>query len=201
MKTNKTAVCTTALIAINVIIFFLFSILGKETDALFLLEHGAMYEPYILERHEYYRLLTSMFLHFGIDHLVNNMIMLGALGFYLESAVGSVRFLLIYFIGGIGGTVLSLAVNHSSGMPAISAGASGAVFALMGALLCAVIQKRGLFGRISRRGMIVMVVLSLYFGFTSTGVDNAAHLGGLLCGFLLQMILRFPSVKKAKTVT
>jgi rhomboid protease GluP len=64
-----------------------------------------------------------------------------------------------------------------------------------------VIQKRGLFGRISRRGMIVMVVLSLYFGFTSTGVDNAAHLGGLLCGFLLQMILRFPSVKKAKTVT
>lgn len=72
---------------------------------------------------------------------------------------------------------------------AVSAGASGAVFGLMGALVCAAIQRRGYVGRLDKRGLILMVVLSLYFGLTSSGVDNAAHIGGLLCGFFLQIIL------------
>lgn len=189
MKQEQKAVCTVGLIVINVGIFFILMLLGKSEDTMFLLEHGAMYEPYVIEGHEYYRLLTSMFLHFGIEHLMNNMVMLGALGWNLEMETGKIRFLLIYFLSGIGGNVFSLLMNQSAGRDVISAGASGAVFGLMGALVMVVIRNKGHVGRLSKRGILVMVVLSLYFGLTSTGVDNMAHIGGLVCGFIIEAIL------------
>ena len=80
----------------------------------------------------------------------------------------------------------------SAGESAVSAGASGAVFGLMGALLYVVIANRGRLGQLSGRGMIFMVVLSLYFGLTSSGVDNMAHIGGLICGFIFAVILYRP---------
>lgn len=189
MKSNQKAVVTTTLIGINAVVFTILMVLGKTEDTMFILEHGAMYEPYIIESHEYYRLVTSMFLHFGIDHLINNMVMLGALGWNLELETGKIRFLLIYFISGIGGNICSLVLNQLKGAAVVSAGASGAIFGLMGALVCAAIQRRGYVGRLNRRGLIFMVVLSLYFGLTGSGIDNAAHIGGLVCGFLLQAIL------------
>lgn len=189
MRQEQKAVCTVSLIVVNIGIFIIFMLLGKAEDTLFLLEHGAMYEPYVVEGGEYYRLVTSLFLHFGIQHLLNNMVMLGALGWNLELETGRIRFLIIYFVSGIGGNILSLVLNQLSGRNVISAGASGAVFGLMGALLCVVIRRKGHVGRLNRRGVILMVILSLYFGFTSSGVDNAAHIGGLVCGFLLEAIL------------
>ena len=89
----------------------------------------------------------------------------------------------------MGGNICSLIYHVKEGTYVISAGASGAVFGLMGALVCAALQRRGYIGRLNKRGLIFMVILSLYFGLTSTGVDNAAHIGGLICGFLLQVIL------------
>ena len=70
----------------------------------------------------------------------------------------------------------------------VSAGASGAIFGLMGGVLWIVFANRGRLGTLSGRGMLIMVVLSLYFGFTSTGVDNLAHVGGLVCGFLTAIL-------------
>lgn len=133
-----------------------------------------------------------MFLHFGITHLMNNMVMLGALGWNLEVEIGKIRFIIIYFISGLGGNILSLIAGISAGEVVVSAGASGAVFGLMGALLYVVIANRGRLGRLSGRGMIFMVILSLYFGLTSSGVDNMAHIGGLICGFFLAVILYRP---------
>lgn len=189
MKQERKAVVTISFIVMNAIVFGILMILGKTEDTQFILEHGAMYEPYVMENHEYYRLVTSMFLHFGIDHLMNNMVMLGALGWNLEFEIGKLRFFLIYMLSGIGGNLCSLFFHLKEGTVAVSAGASGAVFGLMGALVCAAIQRRGYVGRLDKRGLILMVVLSLYFGLTSSGVDNAAHIGGLLCGFFLQIIL------------
>ena len=140
----------------------------------------------------YYRIFTCMFLHFGITHLMNNMVMLGALGWNLELEIGKLRFIIIYFLSGIGGNILSLIAAISAGESAVSAGASGAVFGLMGALLYVVIANRGRLGQLSGRGMIFMVVLSLYFGLTSSGVDNMAHIGGLICGFIFAVILYRP---------
>lgn len=180
---------TTSLIVMNAVVFIILLLLGKTEDTQFILEHGAMYEPYVIEQHEYYRLVTSMFLHFGINHLMNNLIMLGALGWNLEIEIGKIKFLLIYLLSGIGGNLCSLLVNQMKGIMVVSAGASGAIFGLMGALVCAAIQRRGYVGRLNKRGLIFMAVFSLYFGLTSGGVDNAAHIGGLVCGFLLQAIL------------
>lgn len=102
--------------------------------------------------------------------------------------IGSFKFLLIYFVSGIGANLISLAMDFYTGNLAVSAGASGAIFGLLGALLWVVIRNRGKVGRLTGRGMLFMVLLSLYFGFTSTGVDNAAHVGGLICGFLTAVL-------------
>lgn len=181
--------CTTGLIVINVLVFFLLSLRGDTESGYFMLQYGAMYEPLVTEGHEYYRLITSLFLHFGIQHLLNNMVMMGALGYQLENEIGRIKFLLIYFISGIGGNLCSLYWNVSHGEQVISAGASGAIFGLMGALLYIVAVNRGRLGRLSGRGMLIMVALSLYFGLTSSGVDNSAHIGGLICGILITVLL------------
>lgn len=189
MRRQPQAVCTTGLMVINVLVFFLLSLRGDTESGYFMLQYGAMYEPLVTEGHEYYRLITSLFLHFGIQHLLNNMVMLGALGYQLENEIGRIKFLLIYFISGIGGNLCSLYWNVSHGEQVISAGASGAIFGLMGALLYIVAVNRGRLGRLSGRGMLIMVALSLYFGLTSSGVDNSAHVGGLICGILITVLL------------
>ena len=189
MKQKPEALCTTVIIVINVAVFLILSLFGDTEDDVFMLQHGAMYEPMVTQQHEFYRIFTSMFLHFGITHLLNNMVLLGALGWNLELEIGKMRFLIIYLVSGIGGNLLSLYFGISAETYAVSAGASGAIFGLMGALLYVVIANRGRLGRLSGRGMLFMVILSLYFGFTSSGVDNWAHIGGLITGFVMAVIL------------
>lgn len=92
MRRKPEAFCTTVLIVINVAVFLILSMLGDTEDAAFMLQHGAMYEPFITEGQEYYRIFTCMFLHFGITHLMNNMVMLGALGWNLELEIGKASF-------------------------------------------------------------------------------------------------------------
>ena len=189
MRQRPEAVCTIILIAVNVTVFFILSLFGDTEDAVFMMQHGAMYSDFVIQEHEYYRLFTCLFLHFGIEHLLNNMVILGALGWNLELQTGKIRFLLIYFGSGLFGNVVSLIFHGAAQEYTVSAGASGAIFGLMGALLWVVITNHGRLGRLSGRGMLVMVALSLYFGLSSSGVDNYAHIGGLVCGFLLALIL------------
>lgn len=189
MKQSPQAVCTIVLIGVNVAVFFVLSLFGDTEDALFMLQHGAMYDYLVIHDHEFYRLFTCLFLHFGIEHLLNNMVILGALGWNLEIETGRIRFLLIYFGSGLFGNIVSLVFHRAAQEQAVSAGASGAIFGLMGALLWVVIANHGRLGRLSGRGMLFMVALSLYFGLSSSGVDNYAHIGGLVCGFLMAMLL------------
>lgn len=181
--------CTILLIVINVVVFFALSFQGMTENVMFMLDKGAMYVPYVLEYGEYYRMVTSVFLHFGFDHLINNMISLGFLGWQLEQEVGKIKFLLIYFISGIAGNVLSGVWELFTGDYAVSAGASGAVFGIIGALLYIAMRNYGRIGDVSGRGLVFMVVLTLYHGFTSTGVDNFAHIGGFITGFVLGVLL------------
>ena len=180
---------TVMLAAVNVIIYLWLSFGGATEDAGYMLEHGAMYVPYILEQGKYSCLLTSMFLHFGFRHLINNMFMLLVIGSNLEPEMGTARFLITYMASGLAGNVLSGFLDYRTGEYTVSAGASGAIFGLIGALLYVVIRNQGNVRNISGRGIVVMVVLSLYFGFASTGVDNAAHVGGLAAGFFLAVLL------------
>ena len=133
-----------------------------------------------------------MFLHFGIAHLLNNMLVLFVLGSRLERAAGKIRFLVIYLLGGVAGNVISLLLELDSGDYSVSAGASGAVFAVMGAMIYIVVRNRGWLEDLSWRQIVVMALFSLYFGFASSGVDNAAHVGGLISGGILAVILYHP---------
>lgn len=187
---------TVVLILINILVFIAVEFTGTSQDAWHVLNYGAAYTPYIVEKGEVYRLFTSMFLHFGIEHLVNNMLVLFVLGSRLEQVIGRIRFLLIYLLGGIAGNILSLILELRTQDFSVSAGASGAVFAVMGAMIYVVIRNKGWLGDLSMRQILIMAAFSLYFGFTSSGVDNAAHIGGLLAGFVLAVLLWHPSRKK-----
>ncbi len=180
---------TVLLAAVNVIVFLALSIQGMTEDAEFMLHHGAMYVPYVAEGDEYYRLFTCMFLHFGFEHLMNNMVVLLIVGWNLEMAVGKVKYLFLYIGSGLCGNVISAIWDIRTGEYAVSAGASGAVFGMIGALLYVALRNRGRIGDISGRGIAFMVIVTLYYGFSNTGVDNAAHVGGLLSGFLLAVLL------------
>jgi len=126
---------------------------------------------------EYYRLITSMFLHVNIMHIAFNMLALWQVGLVLESRLGKFKFAVIYFLSGISGGLLSVYMNEPM---AFSVGASGAVFGLFGAYVA-----------ISRRlnadanGMLVMIAINLGLGFVVPNIDWHGHVGGLVAGFLL----------------
>lgn len=186
---------TTALVVANVLIFIILSIFGDVYDSGYMAAHGALVWSAVVEQHEYYRLLTCTFLHFGLEHLLSNMLMLLLIGYRLERIVGKVRYLLIYLFSGLGSSLLSLffTLRSSAGAVVVSAGASGAIFGVMGGLLVLLYKdwragSREYVEEIRLDGIILMVVASIFCGFFSYGVDNMGHLGGLLTGIVVTAI-------------
>lgn len=192
MKELKKEPVTAILILINVLIFFIVDLNGSSLNTQNMLRWGAAYTPFILQQGQIYRIFTCIFLHFGIEHLVNNMLVLFALGQRMERVLGKGRFLMLYLMGGIGGNLLSLYVEIKKQEYAVSAGASGAVFAVMGAMIYIVLHDKGKVEDLSAKQIIIMAVFSVYLGIVSDGVDNAAHIGGLISGFFLSTILYHP---------
>lgn len=186
---SRIPVVSAALAVVNVIVFLILTVQGDTENPVFMLEHGAIYPELVLQGGEWYRLFTCMFLHFGVEHLMNNMVILIVAGMQLEHALGKIRYLLLYLISGVGSSLLSLTVMTKTGDLAVAAGASGAVFGIIGALLWVAVRNRGKFENLTTRGLIIMIALCLYYGFTSTGVDNWGHIGGLLTGFVLCILL------------
>ena len=168
MEELKKEPVTVFLILINMLVFVITELTGGTEDTMHMLQCGAAYTPAIIQG-EYYRIFTSMFLHFGMQHLANNMLVLFVLGGRLERTTGKLKYLLIYLLGGAGGNLLCvfLELNHRDF--AVSAGASGAVFAVMGAMIYAVIRGKGHIEDLSARQVVIMAAFSLYFGFTSEG--------------------------------
>lgn len=152
---------------------------------------GANSAAAVLLDREYWRLLTAPFLHGGITHLGFNMLALWAAGRQLSRLLGNAQFLLVYLATALCGSAASL---HFAGQTSVSVGASGAVFGVLGALLAASFQYRHrLPPHDSRRlwaGLGLFVVYSLVHGFTQSNVDNAAHVGGLVAGLALGLLLK-----------
>ena len=192
MEEIKKEPVTVLLILINTLIFLVVEFTGGSGNGQHMLECGAAYAPLILEQGQWYRMFSSMFLHFGAPHLINNMLVLFVLGQRLEPVTGKIKFFLIYIFGGLGGNMLSLFLDMYAGNASLSAGASGAVFAVMGGMIYVIIRHRGRVADLTVRQMLIMAAFSLYFGFASEGVDNVAHIGGLLSGFLIAVILYHP---------
>ena len=180
----KKPIITVSLIIINVIVFILMYILGKGSQDVFtLIKFGAFQKDLILGG-EYYRLITSAFLHIGIFHLLFNCYALYVIGRQLESFLGKIKFLIIYLVSALCGSLMSMIFPIS-----ISAGASGAIFGLLGSLLYFGYNYRVYLGTVLKSQIIPLILINLIFGFMVSGINNAAHIGGLIGGILITMSL------------
>jgi rhomboid protease GluP len=182
------------LIGLNVAIFALMALLGVSpfnptVGQLF--AWGANYGPATLGG-QWWRLLSSTFVHGGIIHLALNMQCLWQLGKLAERLYGNWVFLALYILSGLGGSIASLWWDPG----AVSVGASGAIFGIAGGLVAFLYLGKLPIPRAATRGILsstmIFVGYNLLFGFTSSGIDNAAHVGGLLTGTLVGALLTRP---------
>jgi len=184
------------LIALNVLVYAAMCLKGispthpTPTDVI---PWGADFGPLTLTG-EWWRILTSTFLHFGILHIAMNMYILYQVGPFTELLYGRLRFLLLYLLAGLGGSIVSLAVHPLS----VGAGASGAIFGVYGALLAFLVVQRGVIPPSRSRAIAqsagIFLVYNLFFGLASRTTDLSAHGGGFVVGFLAGCLLARPAV-------
>ncbi|GAA4403759.1 rhomboid family intramembrane serine protease [Quisquiliibacterium transsilvanicum] len=182
---------TQAIVVANVAIWLAMLATGTDPmrpDVQSLIDWGANLLPLTVDQP--WRLMTATILHAGLVHLGFNMWVLWDAGRIAERFYGSLQFLLIYLISGLFGSLASLFFAARTG---VSVGASGAIFGVVGALLAALFTKQsklppGLAASM-RSSMLLFVGYSLFMGFISSFIDNAAHIGGLLSGFAAAVIL------------
>jgi len=173
-------VATQALIILNVIVFIAEEAaggpLGTGTGGQ-VLAKGALYGPAIVHQHEYWRILTSGFLHEGVTHIFINMLSLYFVGSVLEPAIGRVNFVAVYFASLLAGSFGALLFQPQ----AVTVGASGAIFGIFGALIV-VARARGI--SIWQSGLGVVLVLNLLLTIGIKGISIGGHLGGLIAGLI-----------------
>ena len=180
---RRDARLTYALMTVNVVVLIAMQLSGGSTNPDVLLAFGAMFGPRIADG-EYWRLLTAMFLHVGFIHLAFNVFGLWVFGRIVEGVFGPLRFALIYVLAGLCGSVVSYLLNPVT----IAAGASGAVFGIIGALAAYFAAQRHVLGQMAQQnlyGLLVLGAVNLIFGLLTPGIDNWAHLGGFGGGFAL----------------
>ncbi len=139
---------------------------------------------YFITSGQYYRLITGIFCHASIWHLVFNMYALYIIGMQLESFLGKYKYLAIYLLSGLSGSLLSILFSSN-----YSVGASGAIFGLMGSLLYFGYHYRVYLDSVVKSQIIPLILINLIIGFSFTGIDNFAHIGGLVGGILSTMAL------------
>ncbi len=186
---------TVALVAINVIVFLLLTATGGSEDSVNLYRWGAKYGPAIAEG-EWWRLVLPIFMHIGFFHLLTNSIGLLIFGSMAERLLGSPAYLAIYLITGVLGNVASFIAS-----PALGAGASGAVFGVIGAFGVYLLLNRQVMGEVARQALTsvaFIVVLNIVIGFVTAGIDNAAHVGGLFAGMAMSYLV---SPRQRMTIT
>lgn len=173
---------TLGIIFINFVMFMLMYMFGKgSTDAYTLVKFGALYKPLVLKG-EFFRLVTTAFLHIGVVHLLVNNYSLYVIGSQLESFLGKAKFIFVYLISAICGSLMSIVFSSN-----VSAGASGAIFGLLGSLLYFGYNYRVFLGNVLKSQIIPLIILNLGLGFMISGIDNAAHIGGLIGGIVSTM--------------
>ncbi len=178
---NNFPMITYWLIAINVILYVIPILFGQYNN---LINGYCVWGPAIRDG-QYYRLLTGIFLHGGIFHLLFNCYALYVIGSQVENYLSKFKFLVIYLVAGISGSLFSMIFGGNYA----SIGASGAIFGLMGALVYFGYHYRVYLGNVVKSQIIPLIVLNLMLGFFMTGIDNFAHIGGLIGGTLISIAL------------
>ena len=182
---------THTLISINILIFAIMFLIGGNSvitnpSTNLLLNFGASYSQLVFEYGEVWRLFTSNYLHIGLAHLLFNMWCLYSIGLELEEFMGSPFFLITYTLSGISGSFISCLYYTSMGQNVVSAGASGAIFGIAGALLVVALYIGSKYNRnqfnYDYSSLMFFIGFNIIYGLRVPGIDNGAHLGGLLFG-------------------
>lgn len=186
---------TYALIAINVLVFAAMVASGvsfTQPTALDVANWGGDFGPLTVGANQWWRLLTSCFLHFGIIHIGFNMYVLFQIGPFIEMAFGRTRYLLIYFFAGLGGSLVSVFVHPMT----VGAGASGAIFGLYGAVFAFLLRNRRTLDPAVTNSIAksagIFVLYNVVYGSITRTTDLSAHFGGLVTGFVVGMLLIRP---------
>lgn len=187
IKSRRYPIAVIIIAAVNLLLFVGPDLLNVPCSLEELLMAGGMH-GFVGEDGEYYRLLTAAFIHFSFSHVMNNMLVGAVLGQRLENIVGSIRFVILYLVSAVGANVVSMLYYSRFDPTSLSAGASGAVFGIVGGLLGISLRKRDSVD-ITPKQIAVYALLSLYSGFATTGVNNIAHLSGMVFGFLLGLVI------------
>jgi rhomboid protease GluP len=193
------------MIALNTLVYLVMTLSGVSAfspTASQVLPWGADFGP-VTTSGQAWRLLTACFIHFGFLHIAMNMYCLLQAGILTERLFGSVRFLPIYWIAGIGGNILGLYIHPLT----VSAGASGAVFGVYGALLAFLLVRRGVVPNQAALGVArsagIFILFNFVYGLSSSTTDMTAHIGGLLVGFAAGCLMAWslaPAVQSQRTV-
>lgn len=177
---QKKPIITAILIALNILLYCVPVLIDLYDKTI--VEYG-VYGPYI-RNGEYYRLITGIFLHGGIIHLLFNCYALWIIGTQIENYMGKIKYIIIYLFSGIMGSLFSITFSNS-----LSIGASGAIFGLLGSMLYFGYHYRVYLGNVLKSQIIPLIVFNLVLGFMLNGVDNFAHIGGLIGGALITVSL------------
>lgn len=182
-RIHKLPFMNIAIVFINIIVFILCAF---TEDVLY--NKGAFSIFYIEETRQYYRFLSSVFLHVDVRHLFSNMLVLFFLGNSVEKEIGHWQYVILYFVSALGGNIASAIYEISIGTAIASVGASGAVFGIVGAVLMLLFTRRGKWENITLPRMLIMIAYSLYSGLMAENVNNAAHIGGCIIGLFVMGI-------------
>lgn len=180
VRTNRIPPVTVVLIVINVVVFSLETIAGGSTNNYVALLFGAQFTPFVIQG-QWWRLFTAMFVHFGIGHLGSNMITLWFFGESAERILGKWQMLVLYLFSGLAGNVLTLVTELASGRYSLAAGASGAIFGLVGVYVAAALIPE-LRRFVSVRNIVIMLAVNIAYGISNRSINLTAHIGGLICG-------------------
>lgn len=178
---NQFPMITYWLVAINIILYVVPVLFGQYNA---LINNYSVWGPGI-RGGEYYRLFTGIFLHGSILHLLFNCYALYIIGSQIENFLGRFKFLFIYLVSGISGALFSIIFGGNTA----SIGASGAIFGLMGSLVYFGYHYRVYLGNVIKSQIIPLIIFNLFLGFVLSGVDNFAHIGGLIGGTLITIAL------------
>lgn len=179
---KKTPV-TAALLLVNTL-FLIATLLKGGFTGINLVELGGLYVPYV-EDGEYYRLFVTMFLHGSVFHFLSNMIIgVYVLSAGLEKLIGSLRFAVIYFVSGIGASIIIFFLTDG-----LTIGASGAIFGVLGTYVYIIVNKKGLLSTMDKQSLTGLVIINMFITFTVPGISIPGHIGGFALGYIIPFLL------------
>ena len=173
------------IIAVNSILFVISQFVFPDLTDAWASEWSA-----ILLDHEIYRLFTAMFIHFDLEHLLSNMLVLSLTGSFVERYVGSLPYTCAYLVCGLAGNMISFYFNVGNASIIFSAGASGAIYGVLGMLAVILWKTKGRINGIQGPGLVLFVIGMVFHSYQAEGIDNLAHLGGLAAGVIAGILLK-----------